>query len=108
MGVPKSSSFEYDDWDGEPPCYVSGDHYWSGGTCTHCGEFSGVLLNWAKVEKAEAEGRHHGNHYHLTIEKAKWCKHKTHDEKPCADSGGCLHHDASEEWLEQQNIGLYV
>ncbi len=23
---------------GEPPCYVTNDHYWSGGICTSCGE----------------------------------------------------------------------
>lgn len=110
MGIPLNSSFEYeyDGWDGEPGCDISGDHSWKGGTCSDCGKFSGALLNWARVEKAEAEGRHHGNHYHISPIKANLCKKKTHDPVKCENSGGCLYHEASEEWLEQQNIGLYI
>jgi hypothetical protein len=73
-----------------------GDHDILGnGYCDNCGYFSGGLLQWKAVEKAEREGRHHGNHYHLTDAAAQRCKHPTHDEGPCGDQGGCMHHEPS-------------
>jgi hypothetical protein len=73
-----------------------GDHdIQDNGHCSHCGYFSGALLQWKAVEKAEAEGRHHGDHYHRTIAAAKACRRPTHDEGPCGDRGGCIHHEPS-------------
>jgi hypothetical protein len=87
-----------------------GDHYYNGNgaTCSDCGFFNAPLLNWLREEKALKEGRHHGFHYHLTTAKAEACKNKIHDEQKCANSGGCRLHEPSQEWEEQQNIGLYI
>lgn len=92
-------------WERDAECHY-GDHYYSGegATCSNCGFFNAPLLNWLRVEKAQKEGRHHGDHYHLTIEKAKACKTPTHAEQPCADVGGCMIHEASDEWLEATSV----
>ena len=82
-----------------PECHY-GDHYWQdNGQCRDCSAFNGGMLQWAAVEKAEREGRHHGDHFHRTIEKAASCRRQTHDQRVCADKGGCLHHDASDAFM---------
>jgi hypothetical protein len=53
------------------------------------------------VEKAEREGRHHGDHFHRTTTKAAACKHPDPDAGPCSDGGGCLHHEASDVFLDR-------
>ena len=77
-----------------------GDHRYGGGaTCQECGRFNAGLLSWFGVEKAQREGRHHGDHYHRTADAAAACRRPTHDEGPCADRGGCLVHEASDAFL---------
>jgi hypothetical protein len=87
------------------PCEVSGDHDYRGGTCRECGRFNGALLAWERIEKAQREGRHHGNHFHNTDVAAQRCPNPTHDEGPCADLGGCLTHDPSVAWMDAQVAG---
>lgn len=53
-----------------------GDHDWSGGYCKWCGDFNAALLAYARFDKAEKEGRSHGDHFHLTVENAKKCEEK--------------------------------
>jgi hypothetical protein len=83
---------------GNIDCYFGDHRYGGGATCVDCGHFNAPLLSWLRVEKAQREGRHHGDHYHLTAEKAAACPRPTHDAGPCADRGGCMIHDASEAW----------
>ena len=78
-----------------PDCHF-GDHDWElNGRCRHCDAFNGGLLQWAAIAKAQREGRHHGNHFHRTLAAAARCSHPTHDEQPCADTGGCYQHEPS-------------
>jgi hypothetical protein len=82
-----------------PDCHY-GDHRWAdNGQCRDCDAFSGGLLQWRAIEKAQREGRHHGDHFHRTLAAAEACKRPTHDGDPCADKGGCFHHEASESFL---------
>lgn len=83
-----------------PECHF-GDHYWeANGHCRDCLAFNGGWLQWMQVEKAEREGRHHGDHYHRTAEKAAACARPDHASELCADTGGCLHHEASEAFMD--------
>lgn len=92
-----------DQCSGHVPCWATGDHdYADNGRCQECGDFNGRLLAWRRQDKAEKEGRHHGDHFHHSIAAASSCKRPTHDETDCADKGGCLHHEPSDKWCEQQ------
>jgi hypothetical protein len=80
-----------------PDCHF-GDHWWlRNGQCRDCSAFNGGWLNWMRVEKAQREGRHHGDHFHLTDAIAAAGPRKSHAEGPCANAGGCLVHEASDE-----------
>lgn len=88
------------EWHYENPNCHYGDHdFASNGHCDHCDTFNGAWLRWMATEKAEREGRHHGDHYHLTAEKAGACPRPDHPAGPCSETGGCLHHEATEAWL---------
>ena len=78
-----------------PDCHF-GDHYYlANGHCRDCNAFNGGWLQYMAIEKAQREGRHHGDHFHRTAEAATACRRPTHDEGPCADKGGCYQHEAS-------------
>lgn len=82
-----------------PDCHF-GDHYWeNNGHCRDCSVFNGGWLQWMAVEKAQREGRHHGDHFHRTIDKAMMCPRATHPEGPCAAMGGCFAHEADEAFM---------
>jgi hypothetical protein len=79
-----------------PDCHY-GDHSWGdNGWCRRCDAFNGGMLQWMQVEKAEREGRHHGDHFHRTASAASACPRATHDAGPCGDRGGCFHHEPSD------------
>lgn len=59
-----------------PDCYY-GDHTWSGAVCTRCGKVNGALLSWFRYEKAEREGRAHGDHFHRTLDAKAVCTRPT-------------------------------
>ena len=70
---------------GGPPCYVTNDHNYKGAQCTECGKTSGAMLLLIQYEKAEKEGRCHGDHFHRTLENKAKCgvlfKDQTLDEE---------------------------
>lgn len=96
LGWIDAAGAQYDaQMDRDASCHF-GDHEFRGGaTCDYCGYFNAALLSWLRAEKAEREGRHHGDHFHLTTAKADACPRKDHPEGPCGDQGGCLHHEPS-------------
>lgn len=87
-----------------PDCHF-GDHSWmDNGYCAYCPAFNGGFLQWRAIEKAQREGRHHGNHFHRTLQATEACPRKTHPEQPCADKGGCFTHEASEQFMETLDV----
>lgn len=88
-----------------PDCHY-GDHSWSSnGQCRNCDAFNGGWLQWQAVEKAQHEGRHHGDHFHRTASTAAACRRPTHDEGPCAAVGGCMFHEADAAFLAASETG---
>ncbi len=84
-----------------PDCHFGDHRYGDGPTCLDCGHFNAGLLAWLRIEKAQREGRHHGDHFHNSAETALRCKRPSHDAGSYRDNGGCFVHDASDGCFEK-------
>lgn len=59
-----------------------GDHRYAGAVCSDCGRFDAALLSWLRFEKAEREGRDHGDHFHKTLDAKARCRRPEWREEP--------------------------